>query len=536
MKKYIHYVLENEEPFRVSDDAVSQSGQTSTLKKIPGSAIRGIVVNAFSAEKDFEEIKLQLFSEPMIYTDALLKANGRSLIPSPKGFYEDKAVTEGKKIIENVVRDGNFSEGMKRASLGSFCYVEDGCIHYYQIPTMSDMKLLINYGKGQKRNVFRLECVPAGYLWEGYIRLSGKEEIDARLKALFQKGNDLYLGNGRSSGLGKCRVSFMEEADQAFPVTAFAASETEDIFFDADQECYMMLLSDTVMRDANGELCGLNLEELGQSLGVQSLEILFSSTSTRRVHGYNRTWGSKLPAFTAYEAGSVFHLKYSGVITREKMKTLCENGIGIRRNEGFGRILFLRDYEGILSKQAEEYSQGEEENLEKDNPPAKKALTKYEMETLRTAASNYYRISLNRAMERYVVNHPIRKKGLKNSQIGAVESRLLRYKYNPEEAEKSLEVYFGHVEEKEKKQRVQQKRDSLSDFALQVRDILKKPLEETLHISPGSGMKQENASAKRESRTVMGLPLEDVFSEKDEAAFKMELLIQMIRYDRKKEG
>ena len=32
MKKYIHYVLENEEPFRVSDDAVSQSGQTSTLK------------------------------------------------------------------------------------------------------------------------------------------------------------------------------------------------------------------------------------------------------------------------------------------------------------------------------------------------------------------------------------------------------------------------------------------------------------------------------------------------------------------------
>ena len=28
------------------------------------------------------------------------------------------------------------------------------------------------------------------------------------------------------------------------------------------------------------------------------------------------------------------------------------------------------------------------------------------------------------------------------------------YKYNPEEAEKSLEEYFGHVEDKEKKQRI----------------------------------------------------------------------------------
>ena len=44
--RYIRFVVENREPLRIGDDETSQHGQTDTLHYIPGSAVRGMVVQA----------------------------------------------------------------------------------------------------------------------------------------------------------------------------------------------------------------------------------------------------------------------------------------------------------------------------------------------------------------------------------------------------------------------------------------------------------------------------------------------------------
>lgn len=104
MTKYIQYVVRNKEPLRIADDSTSQSGQTVTLRYIPGTTIRGYVVNQLAQEKDFEQIKAKLFSDDIKYLNAYLCIKRgtqiRALMPSPKGFYEDKTEAIGKKELQ----------------------------------------------------------------------------------------------------------------------------------------------------------------------------------------------------------------------------------------------------------------------------------------------------------------------------------------------------------------------------------------------------------------------------------------------------
>ena len=101
MSKYIKIVFQNLEPVRIADDSTSQSGQTVTLRYIPGTALRGVVINALARERDFESIKKELFSSKIRYMNAFPTDAGKELIPSPKGFYEDKTQQE-KKEMDNV--------------------------------------------------------------------------------------------------------------------------------------------------------------------------------------------------------------------------------------------------------------------------------------------------------------------------------------------------------------------------------------------------------------------------------------------------
>lgn len=245
MSEYLKIVFQNLEPVRIADDSTSQSGQTVTLRYIPGSALRGIVVNALAQDSDFDAIKKSLFSSQVRFLNAYPTDGEKELIPSPKGFYEDKIQQQGKKKIDNVTVEGEFTEGSKRAALGRFCHMEDFCISYYNIDTGSDLKITINE---EKQNVFRNEYICAGYLFTGYIAVD-EDALRDRIKGVF--ADDFVAGNARSAGLGKCRLISCEYTDR-LPYENYLPAR------DQENECYMMLLSNTVMRDENGELCGLN--------------------------------------------------------------------------------------------------------------------------------------------------------------------------------------------------------------------------------------------------------------------------------------
>lgn len=507
MAKYIKIVFQNLEPVRIADDSTSQSGQTVTLRYIPGTALRGVVINTLAQESDFETVKKDLFSSKIRYMNAFPTDADQELIPSPKGFYEDKKQQE-KKEMDNVVIRGEFEEGKKRAALGRFCRMEGDCIYYYNVDTGSDLRIKIN---DEKQNVFRHEYICANYIFTGYIALEDMGLGD-RIRNVFAR--DFVLGNARSAGLGKCRVICCEYMDRT-PYEEYLPAD------DLEQECYMMLLSNTVMRDENGELCGLDCRKLGEKMGVTDLEIAFCSTSTVDVKGYNRTWRTSIPSAVMYEQGSVFHLKYSGVFTREKMRAFCDQGIGIRLNEGFGRVLFLDGYENLRYKESVQFKTTSEDTVAKQQYGE-------DMDTLKVAARCYYRNLLERKMNAYVVENPLSRRNISNSQLGLVESLATAYKYDPQKAKKAIEQYLDHALEKEQNKNVQNFKSSIKELRQYIEGILgtkEKPVELEILLSV--------VTKQRDS--IMGIPKSSLLTEDERLKYKLELITKMIRYDNKKE-
>lgn len=507
MAEYLRYVLKNIEPVRIADDSTSQSGQTNTLRYIPGTTIRGLVINALAKENNFEEWKEKLFAKDTAYLNAYPMAGEKELLPSPKGFYEDKLAVEGKKEIQNVVLNGDFTEGYKRAGLGRYCYFEEDCICYYNVETGSDMKIKINTELGEKRNVFRNEYIMPGQVFCGYIKI-GFPELKEKLTSIFK--NYVILGNARSAGLGKCRVLDCEVVTSLPYADYMPIAEEKNI-------CYMMLLSNTAMRKENGELCGIDTAQLQKKLDVQNLKIEFCSTSTVTVRGYNRTWQTKIPSVMMFEQGSVFKLTYTGILTRERMEAVCNEGIGIRLNEGCGRVLFLKEYEKLCYKLA-----GKDKT---DKAVAAEAHAE-DAEVLKQIAKRLYITRLERAMEHYIVEEQLFQRGnISRSQLNRLDALVTAYRYSPKNAAKAIEKYLGHSMEKEAAQRVQKERGSFTKIDKFTKELFEKPLEETL-----------SAYLPESKPEIMGIAKPDLLSKDEELARKLQLITELVRYDNKKES
>lgn len=537
MTKYIQYVVRNKEPLRIADDSTSQSGQTVTLRYIPGTTIRGYVVNQLAQEKDFEQIKAKLFSDDIKYLNAYLCIKRgtqiRALMPSPKGFYEDKTEAIGKKELQNVVINGEFSDGMKRAALGRYCYIQDGCIYYCNVSTGSDMKIKIDKKGTADQSVFRNEYIEKDHYFIGYIAIKNDgseeskklQELAIRIKDLFSK--ELILGNARSSGFGKCQVISCKLVKE-IPYEEYIP------YRDQSNECYMMLLSNTILRNSKGELCGFTsdiLKRLEEKMGVRDLNIQYCSTSTVNVRGYNRTWGTKLPSMMAYESGSLFHLKFQGHLTAEKMRMIMNEGIGIQKNSGFGRVLFLNDYADVKYKESKKYF---EELEDVQTSVESEILDEDNKKTIEMAAKNYYKNMLKVKMEEYVLSMFDNKAGsnkkeqflnlrTSNSQLGTMDSILTKYQYEPSKAKNELMMYLKHENEKKEKSNTHKAHNSLTNMENFVQIIFGRKINEIVGFDG------------RESGKIMGIPITELLSEYEEERMKIELIINLIRFKNKEE-
>ena len=507
MGMYIEYTLVNKEPVRIADDSKSQSGQAVTLTYIPGSAVRGMVITALAEDADFQSYKKELFSADVRFMNAYPEISAESgakiLFPSPKGFYEDKS--ENNKL-RNVVKPDPLVAGDKRASLGQYCWLDGKTIRYHSVRTGSDMKIRRNVEKEADRTVIRNEYIVPGNRFVGHIYVKD-EALAGKISQVLQ--GTALIGNARSNGYGKCAVS-CREADAA-PYSEYEAGQ------DQQNECYMILLSNTVMRDENGQLCGLDLTKLGALLGVENLKIRLCSTSVVDVKGYNRVWNSKIPSAVMYAMGSVFHFTFDGTLTKESMRKLENEGIGIRRNEGFGRVLFPEKsvYENLASK--DKCGEGTA-SAEK----ASAASHSEDPEVLRGLAKIYYKNQIEKAVQKYVMKQEqILPDDITSSQLGVLESLVTANRYNAAEGAGMIADYFDHAEQKQDTQKMDMGRN-IKQLKKYVTGLLETPIGDLLEIDlkdPGS---------------VMGFDTGSLLDKEEIARVRLELLREQIRFKNKK--
>lgn len=509
--------LKNLEPIRVANDDTSQHGQTDTLRYIPGSAVRGLVMHALNQDPEyFEKNKKLLFSDHIQFMNALPTNAGTSMIPSLKGFYEDKTPCgEDGKAIANVLLEDS-PEGYKRAGLGQYCYVEqreqEKVIRYTSVELGEDMN--INRGRIEKKNVYRSQYIQKGQTFRGYIVFDDAfdDEVGAKLIQDIQNvfSGTVLLGSDRTTGYGTCRCQKSELTD-SMPYTEYRnAAESS--------EFYMVLLSHMTMRDRFGEPTGLDLDILAEKLGVSELKIERCATSIIRVYGYNRTWKGAIPAVTMYEAGSVFRLrtKEGEKVKAESFRKVEAEGLGIRKNEGFGQVAFYDGYAEIGIKQPISAAVVRTEAGVLEGIGERKAK-----EDLKIAAASLLRSRIEDKMLRYVVNHPLKLNGISNSRLGVIRSMCTELQYAPDRATEDLTYYIGHSRKKDDRKKIHDKKQKGDELYSYIEKILNSELTKLLGL-------QEPED--KEEYSVLGIPQRELVSEQDMIRYKMKLMIRQIQY------
>ena len=571
MTRYIKYSLIMQEPIRIADDSSAKQGQTETLRYIPGSTIRGYVINSIKSvlgDVSFGLVKKELFSEHVRFQNAYLTVLSDDnrlhvLIPSPKGFYEDKQRAEDKKEkeIQNVVLNGVLDERLKRAKLGSYAMVglssdsdekgrPIGRIEFYTPQTVADTK--IRLGEGENQDIFRTTSIMSGYCFTGYIALDnadypvnrtngdtdavGSETLGSVICQVLRE--PMVLGNARSTGLGKCSVLaqslVMIDNPDDFPYVSYMrepdpeegiASSTEESHRTKENHCYMMLLSDTCMRNSYGEYCGLDLPSLETALGVTDLKIIYCSTSVTDRRGFNRNYGGAIPSVAMYEKGSVFHLAYHGHIDKEHLDNLHQKGIGLRRNEGFGQVLFIRDYESIKSKIKGSMNTA----VDGTNSGLGQRGNRYSEEddnaVIYQVAKTHYRNLVRSASRKYIIQNSLENSST-SSQLGNILSIAMANQFQPDVAWNNIRAYFKNKNYKEEKYRVHSSDEEKKQKSVSLRDTIDRientRLSELLDISFRKAAKDYS---------IMNIPISELMDHEEEQRAKLELLIDFIRYN-----
>lgn len=324
------FLLHTELPVILTDPNRSDSNSAETYGFIPGAAIRGAVMEALSTQDPEWFFAHKAAALNAQFLDAVPVPDS-SLIPLPslRGFYEDKDETQ----LENVVKDGNFTPGHKRAKLGAFCAPAGETLRYWSAKT-GGVTRIRRAKDGEDTEMFQIRFLSAGQDLEGYI-LTDDPAIGEKLSQAL--GKTIWLGADRYAGYGKCTVTLVEPISQPAWQDAYGYREEDE----PGEKLYLLAISPFSMVSGTGEPCGVDESVLARKLGVERVGIRCCATALTQSGGYNRMWQCRAPSTRFYDRGSLFRLKCTPAPAFSALRRVQAEGLGIRRAEGFGQVLFL---------------------------------------------------------------------------------------------------------------------------------------------------------------------------------------------------
>lgn len=333
----LRYRIQLKTPLSVS--SLTGNTQTenylNTRNYIPGTTIRGMVMSqlALTEPEWFEENKTALLTDSTRFSGAYPVMDEMAAVPAPMGFYEDKAQSDFYSVLHKDVEPAH-----KRAKFGAFCVQRDAVL-FGMSPQMDSSMRIQRRSQNKEQEVFTSRVLCADdTVWEGYIQLD-QPELAEHISKTFT--DIIHLGANHYAGHGLCEVVTLDAPKQ--PNWGMASySDTDTI----PETLYMLLLSPTVMQK-EGISVGLDEIKLENLLGVDRVEIVKCATSITEINTYNRTWRCYAPSEMMYEKGSLFQFKCTPAPKPETLKCLERTGLGIRRAEGFGQVLFLKNFEQI---------------------------------------------------------------------------------------------------------------------------------------------------------------------------------------------
>jgi CRISPR-associated protein Csx10 len=351
----IRYTIELQSPL-LATDVMGDPNSAVSMPFIPGSLLRGALIARYlqSGQPNFDpgedaEAHRLFFSDSTRFLNAypmnphLGKAEKRRALPMPMAWRFDKddyvSDDDSKKEIHDLSRktvafrdeavEGAFFWRDKKETVDRFSPPRKINVH-----TQRDARR----GRSTRDSgaVYRYDGLAAGMRLQAVILTSTehKETIEKLLA-----GATLWIGRARRAGYGRSLITEIETPD------FWRESGTDDSPppLNANDTLHITFTSDALLRDQNGQATLDPRGDLETALGlpVDSLTLLpdRSWAGSKIISGFNRKWRLPLPQTVALAAGSIFVYQTKTPIDWQKLGDLERNGIGERRNEGFGRAL-----------------------------------------------------------------------------------------------------------------------------------------------------------------------------------------------------
>jgi len=348
--KVIPFTLTLQEPLLATVPGGDPNSDESQ-NYVPGSTIRGALASRYLKKNNADDAFHRLFlNGETIFLNAYPKGKtwARTL-PPPRHWTTLK--DDNSKKIHNLAT-GSIKSGIPKPVKNVFVEVAGKTA----TPLTVEYEIAVHNARDREKGratenegaLFRYQALATGQQFTGAIAVVNADDI-ATLKALFIP-DKLLLGGSRSAGYGLTLVELHEDQDDwdAWRKAAFGTMKP----ITANEPFTLYLASDMVLRDPlTGQECNDIIAVLNERLpgyGITAVKQTEEQPSTftqmEWVGGFNQKWGLPLPQSWAISKGSIWLLQADKAITVADITRLEQTGIGDRRAEGYGRLIFNPDW------------------------------------------------------------------------------------------------------------------------------------------------------------------------------------------------
>lgn len=355
----IRIIVRLDEPLLIGQRA-SAGNQYDTLPFIPGSVIMGAFAGMAAEQCNLNETTnyhdfLKMFLRngirfSMLYPGYYAESRLYPSIPAPLGLMTCSVVPSEDVYDghgEYPARETNECPkcGNRMEPVDGFVLLRRLMPHKLNIKRTSELHIRINEGsqRASKGDLYGYSAMSAGQYFVGELFCSG-EAIWRRLKdmtGIVEKAPlKCWLGKARSRGYGQVTV-WLERCNER-PATWIQIPFDQRIS-NKSKILSLILLSDTIIPNSWGQqVVGFEPNWLKSALGLGDVDILDAYVRTRIVDSFNSKLGLPRWRDTALVAGSMAWIRLvDPPEDRAKlMKKLELEGVGLRRNEGFGCVAF----------------------------------------------------------------------------------------------------------------------------------------------------------------------------------------------------
>ncbi len=324
---------------------------------IPGTVLRGALANWAAQALDLEDDAtyqafLHLFVRdgirfPTLYPLQREKSFFYPAIPMPRDAFACKVYSY------HSLEWGTKGQGAQCSTCNSPTKAVRG--KFYPLRTLDpqpfkseqrvEMHIRIDpqTGRVEEGQLFDYVPLEAGQYFVGELRCTDKEtwELLQAFTGLAEKEPfDLQLGRATRRGYG--RITLWATDRELF---LWELLPLQDRVPQKQEELTVILLTDTIVQDAWGRFAtGFDAIWLAEEMGFPVSIIEERAFAGKRMaDGFNTQWHLPRWRAVALEAGSSARLRLEEPVTPElqrRLRHLEQEGIGERRNEGYGRVIF----------------------------------------------------------------------------------------------------------------------------------------------------------------------------------------------------